>query len=124
MIFAAAFGTIVQAGAGGLLVGSSAFFLSRRRQLATMAARHTLPAIGAVRSFAEAGFLMSYGASQTDAYRRAGHYAGRILKGSKPADMPVELATKFDLVINLATAKALGLDVPDKLLALADEVIE
>jgi len=122
--FAAAFGTIVQAGAGGLLVGSSAFFLSRRRQLATMAARHTLPAIGAVRSFAEAGFLMSYGASQTDAYRRAGHYAGRILKGSKPADMPVELATKFDLVINLATAKALGLDVPDKLLALADEVIE
>jgi putative ABC transport system substrate-binding protein len=120
--FAAAFGTIVQAGA--LLVGPSAFFLSRRRQLATMAARHTLPAIGAVRSFAEAGFLMSYGASQTDAYRRAGHYAGRILKGAKPADMPVELATKIDLVINLATAKALGIDVPDRLLALADEVIE
>ena len=89
-----------------------------------MAARHTLPAIGAVRSFAEAGFLMSYGASQTDAYRRAGHYAGRILKGAKPADMPVELATKIDLVINLATAKALSIDVPDRLLALADEVIE
>jgi ABC-type uncharacterized transport system substrate-binding protein len=122
--FAAAFGTIVQAGAGGLFLGNSPFFLSRRRQLATMAARHTLLAIGGLRSFAEAGLLMSYGASQTDAYRRAGHYAGRILKGAKPADLPVELATKFDLVINLATAKALGLDVPDKLLALADEVIE
>jgi ABC-type uncharacterized transport system substrate-binding protein len=122
--FAAAFGTIVQAGAGGLLLGGGPFFFSRRRQLATMAARHALPAIGQTRSFAEAGVLMSYGASVTDAYRRAGHYAGRILKGAKPADMPVELATKFDLVINLATAKALGLDVPDKLLALADEVIE
>ena len=122
--FAAAFGTIVPAGAGALLVGPSAFFVSRRRQLATMAARHALPAIGALRSFAEAGGLMSYGASQTDAYRRAGHYAGRILKGAKPADMPVELATKIDLVINLATAKALGLQIPDRLLALADEVIE
>jgi putative tryptophan/tyrosine transport system substrate-binding protein len=122
--FAAAFGTIVQAGAGGLFLGGSPFFLSRRRQLATLAARHGLPASGLTRSFAEAGCLMSYGASQTDAYRRAGHYAGRILKGAKPADMPVELATKFDFVINLATAKALGLDVPDKLLALADEVIE
>jgi len=122
--FAAAFGTIVQAGAGGVLLGGGPFFFSRRRQLATMAARHALPVIGALRSFAEAGVLMSYGASVTDAYRRAGHYAGRILKGAKPADMPVELATKFDLVINLATAKALGLDVPDKLLALADEVIE
>ena len=122
--FAAAFGTIVQAGAGALLVGPSAFFVSRRRQLATMAARHALPAIGALRSFAEAGGLMSYGASQTDAYRRAGHYASRILKGAKPADMPIELATKIDLVINLATAKALGIDVPDRLLALADEVIE
>ena len=122
--FAAAFGTIVQAGGGGLLVGGSAFFFDRRRQLATLAARHALPAISITRSFTEAGLLMSYGASQTDAYRRAGGYAARILKGEKPADMPVELATKFDLVINLATAKALGLDVPDKLLALADEVIE
>jgi putative tryptophan/tyrosine transport system substrate-binding protein len=122
--FAAAFGTIVQRGAVGLFLGASPFFLSRRRQLATLAARHGLPASGPTRSFAEAGLLMSYGASQTDAYRRAGHYAGRILKGAKPADMPVELATKFDLVINLATAKALGLEVPDKLLALADEVIE
>jgi putative tryptophan/tyrosine transport system substrate-binding protein len=122
--FAAAFGTIVQAGGGGLLVGGSAFFFSRRRQLATLAARHALPAISITRSFTEAGLLMSYGASQTDAYRRAGHYAGRILKGAKPADMPVELATKIDLVINLATAKALGVEIPDKLLALADEVIE
>ena len=92
--FAAAFGTIVQAGGGGLLVGGSAFFLSRRRQLATLAARHALPAISILRSFTEAGLLMSYGASQTDAYRRAGHYAGRILKGAKPADMPVELANR------------------------------
>ncbi len=122
--FAAAFGTIVQAGGGGLLVGGSAFFFSRRRQLATLAARHALPAISITRSFTEAGLLMSYGASQTDAYRRDGHYAGRILKGAKPADMPVELATKIDLVINLATAKALGVEIPDKLLALADEVIE
>ena len=122
--FAAAFGTIVQAGGGGLLVGGSAFFLSRRRQLATLAARHALPAISILRSFTEAGLLMSYGASQTDAYRRAGHYAGRILKGAKPADMPVELATKIDLVINFATAKALGVEIPDRLLALADEVIE
>jgi putative ABC transport system substrate-binding protein len=122
--FAAAFATIVQRGAGGLFLGAGPLFVSRRRQLATLAARHGLPASGSTRSFAEAGLLMSYGASQTDAYRRAGHYAGRILKGAKPADMPVELATKIDLVINLATAKALRVDLPDKLLALADEVIE
>jgi putative ABC transport system substrate-binding protein len=122
--FAAAFGTIAQAGAGGLLLGGGPFFLSRRRQLATLAARHALPAIAILRSFAEAGCLMSYGASQTDAYRRAGGYAARILKGEKPADMPVELATKFDLVINLATAKALSFEIPPTLLATADEVIE
>jgi ABC-type uncharacterized transport system substrate-binding protein len=122
--FAAGFGTIVQAGAGGLFLGSGAFFFSRRRQLATMAARHALPAIGATRNFAEAGSLMSYGASFTDAYRRAGHYAGRILKGEKPGDLPVELASKFELVINLATAKGMGLDIPPMLLARADEVIE
>jgi putative ABC transport system substrate-binding protein len=120
----ASFATIVQRGAGGLLIGGSAFFLSRRRQLAALAARHALPASGTTRSFAEAGVLMSYGASQTDAYRRAGDYAGRILKGAKPADMPVELATKIDLVVNLATAKALGLTVPPAIIALADEVIE
>jgi putative ABC transport system substrate-binding protein len=122
--FVSAFATIVQARAGGLLLGGGPFLLSRRRQLATMAARHTLPAIGITRSFAEAGLLMSYGSSQTDAYRRAGDYAGRILKGAKPADMPVELATKFDLVINLATVKGLDLEIPPTLLAIADEVIE
>ena len=122
--FAAAFGTIVQAGAGGLLLGGGAFLFSRRRQPATMAARHALPAIGINYSFAEAGGLMSYGASLTDAYRRAGDYAGRILKGARPADMPVELASKFELVINLATAKGMGLDIPPTLLARADEVIE
>jgi putative tryptophan/tyrosine transport system substrate-binding protein len=122
--FAAGFGTIVQAGAGGLLLGSGALLFSRRRQLATLAARHALPAISPTRNFAEAGGLMSYGASFTDAYRRAGHYAGRILKGEKPGDLPVELASKFELVINLATAKGMGLDIPPMLLARADEVIE
>ena len=120
--FAAAFGTIVQAGGGGLLVGGSAFFLSRRRQLATLAARHALPAISILRSFTEAGLLMSYGASQTDAYRRAGHYAGRILKGRSPPTC--RSSWRIDLVINFATAKALGVEIPDRLLALADEVIE
>ena len=122
--FGPAFGTFVQAGVGGLLLGGGPYLLSRRRQLATMSARHTLPAIGITRSFAEAGLLMSYGSSQTDAYRRAGDYAVRILKGAKPADMPVELATKFDLVINLATVKGLGLEIPPTLLAIADELIE
>jgi ABC-type uncharacterized transport system substrate-binding protein len=120
----AAFATIVQRGAGGLFIGSSAFFLSRRRQLALMAARHGLPASSGTRNFAEAGVLMSYGASQSEAYRRAGGYVGRILRGAKPADMPVELATKIDFVINLAAAKALGLTVPPAIIALADEVIE
>jgi ABC-type uncharacterized transport system substrate-binding protein len=122
--FHAAFTTMVQQSTGGLLIGSGPYFLSRRRQLAALAARYALPSSGSLRSFADAGVLMSYGASQSDAYRRAGDYAGRILKGAKPANMPVELATKLDLVINLATAKALGLDIPAKLLAIADEVIE
>lgn len=122
--FAAAFATMVQQNAGGVLIGNSPYFLSRRRQLAALATRFALPSSGGTRSFADAGILMSYGASQSDAYRRAGNYAGRILKGATPANMPVELATKLDLVINLATAKALGLNIPANLLTLADEVIE
>ena len=122
--FHAAFATMVQQSAGGLLIGSGPYFLSRRRQLALLAVRYALPSCAPLRSWAEAGVLMSYGSSQADAYRRAGIYAGRILKGATPANMPVDLASKIDLVINLATAKALGLNIPANLLTIADELIE
>jgi ABC-type uncharacterized transport system substrate-binding protein len=122
--FNAAFSTIVQAGVGALLVGGGPFFTSQRQRLALLSARHAIPTSYAEREFAVAGGLMSYGPSQADAYRRAGVYAARILKGEKAGDLPVDQATKFELVINLGTAATLGIAVPTALQLLADEVIE
>ena len=122
--FDTVFANLVKLQVGGLVIGSDIFFVSRIEQLAALTVRHAVPAIFQYREFAASGGLMSYGGSLADSFRQVGTYAGRILKGEKPADLPVQQSTKVELFINLRTAKALGLTVPPSLLARADEVIE
>ena len=122
--FDAAFTNVVQLRAGGLVIASDPFFIGRSEQLATLTVRHAVPTIFETHEFAVAGGLLSYGADITDTYRLAGVYTGRILKGDKPADLPVQQATKVELYINLKTANALGLNVPNTLIGRADDVIE
>jgi putative ABC transport system substrate-binding protein len=122
--FDAIFANVAQLRAGGLVITSDSFFFSRSKQLAALAARHAVPAIYPFREHAAAGGLMSYGASLENSHRLAGTYVGRILKGEKPADLPIQQSTKFELVINIKTAKALGINVPLHLQQIADEVIE
>jgi putative tryptophan/tyrosine transport system substrate-binding protein len=119
-----AFSEAVRKQADALLIHADPMFTNRRVQLATLAARYAIPAIYSSREFAEVGGLMSYGANLADIYRQIGTYTGRILKGTKPADLPVEQPTKFDLIINVTTAKALGLTIPESFLLRADEMTE